>query len=108
MKKITANEWLREGKRLFGDDMKQWKFKCPSCGHIQTLQDFLDLGFSQDEAEGVFFYSCIGRWMESEGILFNKKSPCNYTLGGLFTLAETIVIDEDNEIPVFEFAVRKE
>lgn len=91
---MPVAEWMALGKKLYGEDMLKWKFKCPSCGHIQTPEDFRpfkDKGASPNTA----YFDCIGRWLpEATGTMFNKKSPCDYTLGGLFKLSTRVVVDE--------------
>lgn len=116
IKKITIEEWLKEGKELFGPDKRDWKFICPNCGHIQSGRDFMELNrlkISDVEASTVVFFSCIGRFdtripEEKIGTIYDnepKKQPCNYTNGGLFCLAKLIVINPDGkETSVFEFA----
>lgn len=111
VKRIPLTDWLSEGKRLFGDDPKLWRYVCSNCGHIQTIEDFLELkrlGLFQGDAQ-VAYFSCIGRFDlrtpdEEVGTIWDQRRPCNYTLGGLFCLAKTMVVDEDGkEHPVFEF-----
>lgn len=113
LKEILVEDWLAEGERLFGTDMKQWKWKCPNCGHVQSIADFIELRnlkLWDGDAGAVVYYSCIGRFdtripKKDVGTVFNKKSPCNYTNGGLFYLTNIFVINESGErIPVFEFA----
>lgn len=115
-KEIPLQDWLAEGKMLFGEDMKQWKWKCSNCGHVQSIADFLELkklGIIKKETDvgTLVYFSCIGRFdtripEEDVGTIWDKKSPCNYTLGGLFRIAKTFVISESGErIPVFEFAL---
>lgn len=106
IKTITRDEWFAEGERRFGKDKKKWKFKCPNCGNIQSYEDFLKVDIAKEEIANVFYFSCIGRWMDDcKGEIGNKKSPCNYTNGGLFNFSKLRVIDEDgNKISVFEFA----
>lgn len=117
MKEISIKDWLAEGERLFGPDKKQWKWKCSNCGHVQSIADFLELKklgiIKAEEDVGTFVYfSCIGRFdtripKENVGTIYDKKkrSPCNYTLGGLFVFANTFVIDEAGQKhPVFDFA----
>lgn len=116
---FSIKDWLAEGERRFGPDKKQWKFKCPNCGHIQSIADFIELRDKKIvphdfDIGTVVYYSCIGRFdkripIEHVGTIFDKKgkmrSPCNYTLGGLFVFAETYVInDKGEECPVFDFA----
>lgn len=38
----TKKEWSIEGRRLFGDDIMKWKFKCPSCGRVISIQEYKD------------------------------------------------------------------
>ena len=103
MRTISLEQWREEGTKLFGSEFKNWKFKCSNCGHVQTGQDFIDAGIKEPETK--VYFSCISRWVGAEGELGNKKSPCNYTLGGVFVFCETKVIGEDGkEVPVFEFA----
>uniref|UniRef100_A0A6H1ZZT8 Uncharacterized protein n=1 Tax=viral metagenome TaxID=1070528 RepID=A0A6H1ZZT8_9ZZZZ len=117
LKEILLKDWLAEGERLFGADMKLWKWKCSHCGHVQSIANFLELkklGIIKAETDvgTLVYYSCIGRFDtripgKNVGTLWDKKtrSPCNYTLGGLFCFANTFVINESGErIPVFEFA----
>lgn len=113
LKEIPLSDWLAEGKRLFGDDAKQWKWKCSNCGHVQSIADFLELkklGIIKAETDvgRLAYFSCIGRFdtrLVNVGTVWDKKSPCNYTNGGLFCFAKTFVINESGErVPVFEFA----
>lgn len=102
-KTYKLDEWREEAAKLFGPDPKNWKYKCCNCGHEQTINDFIKAGVK--EPENKVFFSCIGRWTGGEGTIGNKKSPCNYTLGGLFKLSNTSVIDADgNRHWVFDFA----
>lgn len=114
IKEMFLKDWLSEAEKLFGSDPRKWKFKCPNCGHIQSIEDFLELKkrniIKPDVDVGTFvYYSCIGRFdtrilSEEVGTIFNKKSPCNYTNGGLFCFANVFVIREDGtRTPVFDF-----
>ena len=117
LKEILLKDWLAEGERLFGADMKLWKWECSHCGHVQSIANFLELkklGIIKAETDvgTLVYYSCIGRFdtripEEDVGTLWDKKtrSPCNYTNGGLFCFANTFVISESGErVPVFDFA----
>jgi hypothetical protein len=98
MKKLTLQDWKKEGEKLYGTDMKKWKFVCAQCGETQTLQDFIDNKVKNPEER--FFFSCIGRW--------DKKRGCDWTLGGLLTIHKTEVINEENKtVAVFEFKKNK-
>ena len=111
-REIALDDWKAEAIKLFGEDPKQWRFECSNCGHIQTPADFIELndnGISTVGPETAWF-SCIGRFDtripdDQIGEIGDSKQPCNYTLGGLFVLAKTLVIrDGAKPKPVFEFA----
>ena len=92
---VDFETWKKNGAEKFGADKKNWKFKCPSCGGVQSLSDFIENNVP--EPDGKFYFSCIGRWVKGRG--------CDWTLGGLFQIHNTEVITEDGAIvPVFDFA----
>ena len=91
---ITFEDWEKQGIKLFGKDKKLWKFKCVSCGHVQTIQDFIDHKIK--EPETLVFYSCLGRWVKGIG--------CDWTLGGLIQIHKIEILKEGRKIPSFEFA----
>lgn len=94
---MSLQEWMAEGERLFGPDMLSWKFVCPSCGHIQSPEDFRPYklkGAFPDTAR----YSCIGRYDgHTDTDMCSGKSPCNYTSGGLLNISPITVVDEDGK-----------
>lgn len=99
--KMTYEEWVDKAKELFGDDPMQWKFVCPSCGHVTSVQDWADAG--ADEGEVAF--SCVGRALGSQKRLGEKPGPCNYAGGGLFGLNPVHVEFEDGGVQqTFAFA----
>lgn len=114
VKRMSKEDWLAQGRELFGDDPRQWKFKCACCGHVQTIADFIelqDLGLWHGIDAQVAYHSCIGRYdpripEEEPGRLDGEgKSPCDYTLSGFISLAKTLVVDDEgHEHRVFEFA----
>ena len=95
MKKITHADWLAEGERLFGEDARDWKFVCVSCGTVQSAREFDAAGVRPCGRE--LGFSCIGR--------FTSKLGCDWTLGGLLTIHTKEVIGDDGKpTPVFEWA----
>ena len=93
--RINLEEWKKIGADKFGVDKKNWQFKCPACGGIQSLADFIEN--KVPEPDGKFYFSCIGRWVNGRG--------CDWTLGGLLQIHNTEVITEDESaVPVFDFA----
>lgn len=98
---MTFDEWIAEGKRRFGDDEMNWKFKCPACGHVASINDYKAAG-APVEAVG---FSCVGRWTGSKKEFGDKTGgPCNYAGGGLIRLNPVTVVDADKRHHVFEFA----
>ena len=96
---MTIEEWHAKAKELYNTpDFKEWKFVCPMCGNVQSYKDFEGL---VDNPEDYMHFSCIGRFKDNIG--------CDWTLGGLFQIHKTEVIDENgNTYPVFEFANKGE
>ena len=90
---MTKEEWMAKGEELFGKDQMQWRFRCPTCGHIQRPEDFRvhkDKGANPKAA----YQECIGR--------YDKTSGCDWCAYGLFS-GPNFVKDGDKEIPVFSF-----
>ena len=101
---MTKAMWEAKGTELFGPDKMKWRFVCPSCGHIQAVEDFR--AFKDDGATPDLAYSCcIGRYdghMHVE--MGTRPGPCNYTGYGLFNICPVMVIDEGKEVRSFAFA----
>jgi hypothetical protein len=101
---MTHEEWKAEAIKRFGPDPLNWKFKCPSCGHVASVQDYREARAPQ----GAVAFSCIGRYKGSTKELGDKSGgPCNYTGGGLLNL-NPVSVDIDGKITnVFAFAEEK-
>lgn len=94
-KEQKFDEWEQEGIKLFGEDKKKWKFICPRCGHVASIQDFLDIGCDANDA----FQNCIGRMKKGIG--------CDWAAYGLFgTLGKgkIVISQEGKKVNVFDFA----
>lgn len=97
--RMTIAEWQAEGRRRFGEDEFQWRFVCPACGHVQTVEDFRPYKERGATAESAA-KECLGRYLDTRYKAFGKnppktpKSPCDYAAYGLFRLAPLIVVDE--------------
>ena len=90
---LLLKEWRERGHKFFGKDMKEWRWKCPSCGNTQGYHDFealIERGDLEKEfkIEEVVYFSCIGRFDKSikAESMYAGKGPCNYTCGGLFKI----------------------
>jgi hypothetical protein len=103
---IPVAEWLAEGRRLFGGDVLQWRFKCPVCGHVQALADFKALGIEPQDG----YQECIGRHLPDRASDFagkpgknGQKSPCDYAAYGLFQVGRKVIAESGKAITVFPF-----
>lgn len=97
----SIEEWRAEAVRLFGDNPMEWRFVCPSCGHVASIQDWKDAGATSGEAA----YSCVGRRLEGSKQMGEKPGPCNYAGGGLISLNPVIIKFKGGESSrVFAFA----
>ena len=103
MKRYTYEEWADEASRLFGPNPMGWKFECPSCGHVASIQDYKNAGAPPDAAA----FSCVGRWsghMDHDAFQ-EDGGPCNYAGGGLIQINPVIITFENGvERRAFDFA----
>ena len=101
-KVYTVDQWRAEAARRFGKDSANWKFVCPSCGHVVSVGDYKKAGAPEDAVA----FSCIGRYLEKRSEAFHMgQGPCNYAGGGLFRINPVAVILPDgHESYVFDFA----
>lgn len=90
---ILYADWLKEGCRLYGPDMLDWRLKCPACGHVQTVREFKEKGVYEDNA----FTCCASRF----GL--GGEPDCRWTTGGLLHIGGVYVIRPDF-FPVLAFA----
>jgi hypothetical protein len=101
---IEFREWEQEAIRRFGQHPSGWRFKCPCCGHVQSMQDFKDLGVDVNLA----YFNCVGRHdgKHMDVDMGTKPGPCNYTGGGLFNLNPVAVKHPETggTVHVFAFA----
>lgn len=89
MIEMTEAEFMAEGVRRFGPDPRDFKFSCPSCGHVATARDYEAAG----APESAIAFSCVGRWLKDRNEAFTTalmsppgSGPCNYAGDGLFKL----------------------
>lgn len=104
-KVMTRQEWLEEGNRRFGADFMNWKFQCPMCEHIASIQEFKDIGADPNCA----YQECIGRYIGKGSPKKDDSSGCNWVAYGLLGIPNgkgIIVISESGEIGTecFDFA----
>jgi len=99
---ITKAEWMAKGTDLFGADFMNWRFVCPACKNVATVEDFKrykDKGATPDSAT----CNCIGRYDGHMDVDMGKGKPCNYAGFGLLNLCPVTIKDEGKEISSFAF-----
>lgn len=99
---MTHEEWLAEARRIFGDNPREWKWVCPICGKIMSLEDYRQAGAPNNEVA----VSCITRWLPG-GCESKSPSPfpnqvCNYAGYGLIRANPIHIVDKDTD--TFAFA----
>lgn len=92
---VTLAEWLAEGERLYGKEKLDWRFRCPACGHVQTIRQFKEAGLNPELA----YLHCASRHH------LGGKANCKWTIGGLLRVGGRYVIDAKYRPHlIFEFA----
>lgn len=81
---------------------------CCMCGTVQSANDLVAAGAGADfdAVEKYLGFSCVGRFTSAGSPRkIPDGSPCNWTLGGLFTTHKLEVVTEDGKAwPRFEVA----
>lgn len=105
--RISADAWLAEATRRHPRSLLDVRFRCPSCGYVQTGHDFLALeGMTRETMEGSLGFSCIGRFIDAPQEAFTgPPGPCNYAGGGLIRIAPIAIEANDEERYFFDFDV---
>ena len=97
---ITKTEWQKAAEKLYGSDAKQWRFKCPICGHTASVQEIMSAGAKDPNCA---YMECIGR--------YQKDICCNFAAYGFLGIPHGgYVIEDKNGIgmEIFEFADKVE
>lgn len=100
--KLPLKDFLDRCKAQGAGSREHIVFKCPIC---QTLQSGADLikagaGATFDEVEKYLGFSCVGRFTRAGPFHAKKSTPgkgCDWTLGGLFSLHELVVVSADGK-----------
>lgn len=107
--RIPLADWRDEATNRFGPDPNDWRFVCPSCGHVQTRRDFLQLGMGAAQVDRYLAFSCVGRWHIGRDVVDDMGVPsrgygCRYSGGGLFNISPyQLILPQGDERPTFAF-----
>lgn len=98
------DEWQKEGRRRFGLNTHNWKFRCPQCGEIQSVEMCLNFGIHIDNV-GI---RCIGGLCKTTRSNGKPLHGCTYVPNELFNMNPIEVILKDGSTRrVFSFAVTR-
>jgi hypothetical protein len=105
---VTMAEWQQQGRTLFGPDVNDWRFVCPSCGYIQSRRDWMALGMNPRQVDMRLGYSCIGRWLDPLGCVdafeMSEGTGCEYAGDQSPNISPlTVIISPGEERPTFGF-----
>ena len=103
MKYESVEAWREEGGRRFGASYLKWRFRCPMCGHVASVQDFVSVGADANAA----YNECIGRYTGKGAPQDGDDSGCNWCAYGLFGIPrehDTVISDDGGLIDVYPFA----
>lgn len=111
MKTMTLSEF-RDAVRAQGVPMEHVAMKCPMCGVVQSGNDLIaaNAGPDFEAVEKYLGFSCLGRFTGAGAPRKEHDGkPCNWTLGGLFSLHKFEVVTPDGKMhPRFELASPEE
>lgn len=93
--KLSLCAWQKRGAELYGPNVADWEFKCPSCGQVQTGNDWKAAGAPLRDIDRMLAFSCIGRVYlrenpDADVVEFMEPSRgfgCNYAGHGLFRVS---------------------
>lgn len=94
----SRHAWEQEGVRLFGPDKRKWRFVCPSCRNVMSIErvhlEFLEQYPLLKGSGYAIEAECIGRYLDGVG--------CDWAAYGLFR-GPVLVADGAAVIPCFAF-----
>lgn len=95
MATVTEDQWRAKGVELFGDDMSKWRFQCPACGGVASVE-IAKKDFPTVEGAGWHPESeCIGRYL--------PKGNCDWCAYGLIRGPLFVARPNGARTPIFDF-----
>lgn len=88
---------------LYGGKVK-WRFRCPMCGHVASVQDFKDAGAKSPSCA---YQECLGRYTGKGTPKKGDSSGCNWAAYGLFGIPaehDIVIVAPGDQVDVYPFA----
>lgn len=101
----SPEAWRAEGEKRFGKDILKWRFKCPMCGHVAAVEDFVAAG-AKDPANSAYL-ECLGRYTGKGSPKEGDSSGCNWAAYGLFGIPKGgvyVFTGPEEKEHIFDFA----
>lgn len=93
---FEQDQWEAKGAELFGDDKVNWRFVCPQCGNVASIEKAKRLWPDLKGRNWAPHQECIGRYLDDIG--------CDWAAYGLFRGPIFVrMADKAELIPVFRF-----
>lgn len=102
---LTLAQFMSAGTERYGSEIRHWRFRCPACGHVQSMEDFRPFKSQGATADDVRF-NCVGRFLGAKRKAFggHGPGPCDYTTGGLFNITPLTISTDEGDKHAFDFA----
>lgn len=98
---MTEEDWRSLGERIFGANMDQWRFKCPTCANVMSMEKARAMP-EETKAKLRNRWSieqeCVGRYLTGQG--------CDWCAYGLFS-GPFFVRRGEKTTPVFGFDIEQ-
>lgn len=103
---ISVREWVERGRRIYGEPVTDWRFRCPACGNVTSPRDWIEAGVL---SEGDPTSECIGVYIGGikpfTGKQFEEGRPCQYRANGRTRLSDLRVVQSHGRVmETFRFA----
>jgi len=105
----SLDDWKAEGERRFGKNVLEWRFKCPMCGHVATVDDFRKAGANSPANSA--YQECLGRYTGKGSPKEGDSSGCNWAAYGLFGIPKGgvyVFTGPEEGAHIFDFAEEAE
>ena len=100
---MTEADWNALGQRLFGPEIKRWRFRCPTCNNVWSYEKadtFAEEQRAKLRGHWHVEQECVGRYIDGAG--------CDWCAYGLFCGPFFVLREGGKKTPVFGFDLEVE